>query len=91
MKARLALPLVLLAAACLPACATSHLVRWSKAEKSTFSQPSQDKSVYVRAGGTVVAFPVAVAWDIVTFPFQWFWDVHPYGAELPPDADTGTR
>lgn len=89
MKPRLVrlLPLALLAA--LNACATSHLVHWSRGERSSYDPPEPSKSIYVRAGGTVLAFPVALGWDIVTFPFQWFWDVHPYGGENTPESYEG--
>ncbi len=89
MKLRLAKLLSVLLLAGLPACATSHLIHWSKAEQSAFDQPEPNKSIFVRAGGTVLAFPVALSWDIVTFPFQWFWDLHPYGAEKSPDYYQG--
>ncbi|MCC6783745.1 MAG: hypothetical protein IT457_12955 [Planctomycetes bacterium] len=81
------IPLALLA--CLNACATSHLVHWSRGENSTYDRPEPSKSIYVRAGGTVLAFPVALSWDIVTFPLQWFWDVHPYGTENAPESYEG--
>ncbi|MFO1050964.1 MAG: hypothetical protein U1F36_01960 [Planctomycetota bacterium] len=89
MKNRLEKALLLAVLACLPACATSHLVRWSRSEPSIYDQPAAEKSVYVRAGGTVLAFPVVLAWDIVTFPFQWFWDVYPYGDQNQPDEAGG--
>jgi hypothetical protein len=70
----------------LPGCATGHLIRWSRGEDSTFSRPPATKDVYVRAGGTVLALPVTVVWDVATFPFQWIWDVYPYGGSLDPDG-----
>lgn len=89
MKTRPALAFLLAVVACLPACATSHLVRWSRDEQSAYDRPAGEKSIYVRAGGTVLAFPVTVAWDVVTFPFQWFWDVYPYGDENLPESYEG--
>ena len=37
----------------------------------------------------MVAFPVAVAWDAVTLPFQYFWDVYPYGTQYAPEEFQG--
>lgn len=68
----------------LPGCATSHLIAWSKGEPSAFNQPPESKSIYVRPGAAVLAFPVTVVWDVVTLPFQYFWDIYPYGNENAP-------
>ena len=83
--------LALLLGLCLPGCATTHVVAWSKAEPSTFGQPEESKSPFVRPAGTVLALPIAFVWDVVTFPFQWLWDVHPYGEVAAPSADEGLR
>ena len=37
---------------------------------------------------TVVGFPFAVAWDVVTFPFQIIFGVYPYGDDFM-DPETG--
>ncbi|MBK8974797.1 MAG: hypothetical protein IPM29_02620 [Planctomycetes bacterium] len=87
---RLAPGLALVLALLCSSCATSHLIEWSQGRPSTYSRPSRNKSIYVRAGGTVVAFPFALAWDVVTFPFQWIWDVHPYGPINPPEDFEGS-
>lgn len=83
------LALCLALAGVLPGCATSHLLEWSNERPSTFGQPQEQKSIYVRAGGTVIAFPVTVVWDTATFPFQWIWGVYPYGEETAPSEFEG--
>jgi len=69
-------------------CATRHLLRWSRGEASIYPQPHVDSAPYVHPAGAVLAMPVTVVWDVVTFPFQWLWDVYPYGSELVPDERT---
>src|SRR5690606_32185635 len=49
--------LILALCASLSGCATSHLMKWSKGEPSAFNQPPETKSIYVRPGATVLAFP----------------------------------
>lgn len=75
--------------ALLQGCATSHLFSWSKGEPSAFKQPPESKSIYVRPGATVLAFPITVVWDVVTFPFQWLWNVYPYGEDNAPEKFEG--
>ncbi|MCB9880288.1 MAG: hypothetical protein H6834_00735 [Planctomycetes bacterium] len=78
--------LLLLASCAMTSCATQHLFRWARGEQSLYHQPLEKEASFVRPAGTVLVLPVAVAWDIVTFPFQWLWDVYPYGAKLSPDT-----
>jgi uncharacterized protein YceK len=89
MKSMRRLAPVLAVAALLQGCATSHLINWSKGEPSAYKRPAEGNSVYVRPGATVLAFPVAVAFDVVTFPFQWVWEVYPFGEENAPDSFEG--
>ena len=77
-----------LASLALEGCATSHLVRWSKGEKSYYAEPSGGKE-YVIAPATVIMFPVTLGWDIVTFPFQLIWGIYPYGGDLDPKQMDG--
>ena len=79
---RLLLPALLCFA--MSSCATNHLLRWSRGEQSLFSQPGEDAAPYVIPAGTVLALPVTAAWDILTFPFQFLWDVHPFGPTMAP-------
>jgi hypothetical protein len=72
--------------ACLPSCATAHLMRWSREKKGYYDLPTTTKE-YVIPGGTLVAFPVALLWDVGTFPFQLIWSVYPYGSMLEPEED----
>lgn len=65
-------------------CATSHLISWGTGHASIWRQPAEEDAQFIRPLGSFVAFPVVFAWDVVTFPFQWLWDVHPYGAEYSP-------
>ena len=67
-------------------CATSNLIEWSKGEPSQFDAPQPHQDVFVRSAGTVLAFPVALAWDVVTFPFQLIWGSYPYGTDKSPDG-----
>lgn len=80
---------VITLAALLQGCATGHLIEWSKGEPSAFQQPAPSKSLYIRPGATFLAFPVAVAWDVVTFPFQWLWDIYPFGEDNAPESHEG--
>jgi hypothetical protein len=74
----------------LTGCATSHVIEWSKGEKSAFNQPNVRQAIFVHTGGTLLALPVAVVWDVVTFPFQILWNVHPYGDVETPE-EVGDR
>lgn len=46
--------------------------------------PSTSRTARCRAlcspGATIIGMPVAVAWDVVTFPFQAIFGVYPYGS-----------
>ena len=67
-------------------CATGNLLAWSDEKPSLYATPKDERvSSVVRPLGTVVALPVFVAWDVVTFPFQWAWGIHPYGITLHPE------
>ena len=77
---------MLVVAFAMQGCATNHLVRWSQEKSSTFSQPYEDYGPYVRPAGLILAMPVAVTWDVLTFPVQWLWGTYPYGNELRPDS-----
>ena len=80
------LPAVVLAATfALSGCATTHLVEWAQGEPSAYKFAQGRKDVYVRAGGTVLAFIPAVLFDVVTFPFQLIWSVYPYGSVNAPE------
>ena len=69
----------------LTGCATNNLLRWTKLEKSVYNNPTPADAPYVIPGGTVLAFPFAILWDVVTFPFQIIWGIHPYGGRMNPD------
>ena len=68
----------------LSACATSHLMRWSKGKTSIYNPPTEDPA-YVVPAGTVVMLPAVLVWDVATFPFQVIWGVYPYGGDLQPE------
>jgi hypothetical protein len=77
---------VALAPLTLESCATSHLLRWARDEPAIYYQPPDPEvRAFVQPGGTVVALPVAFAWDVATFPFQWIWGVYPFGATNSPE------
>jgi hypothetical protein len=61
-------------------CSTTHLVRWGMDKDSMYTESD---SSFVRGilkpFITIVGFPVALAWDIGTFPFQTIFGVYPYG------------
>ncbi|MEO0480319.1 MAG: hypothetical protein AAF196_12635 [Planctomycetota bacterium] len=67
-----------------PSCATDHLLEWASKKPSAYRQPDENRSVFVRGGGTFVALPFAVVWDVLTLPFQLAFGVHPYGDEYSP-------
>ena len=72
--------LVLLCALPMTSCGTSHLIRWAQDEPSIYNEPESDLSRGLWKGFvTVVGFPVAVIWDVFTFPFQIIGGAHPYG------------
>ncbi len=88
MKAtRRCLPAFALGALLLSGCATGNLLEWAKGAPSVYNNPQPHQDTVVRAGGTVLAFPVAVAWDIVTFPLQWIWGVYPFGTKERPEDE----
>jgi hypothetical protein len=77
---RLLAPALLLATmAILPSCATKHLLRWNAGKPNYYGQPADRDREIVRVTGTIAGFPVAVVWDVVTFPVQWLWGFDPYG------------
>lgn len=85
LRLRTAVLLTIASLAC-TSCATRHLLNWSRGERSLFAQPQEQQASFVRPAGTVLVLPVAAVWDVITFPFQWIWDVYPYGPSLEPDA-----
>ena len=77
---RLLLPAFLLATvAVLPSCATKHLLRWNAGKSNYYGAPGERDQEVVRVVGTIGGFPVALVWDVVTFPVQWLWGFDPYG------------
>lgn len=78
-----AIPILLFA---FQSCATNHLINWGQGRPSIWSQASEDDSAFVRPTGAILAMPVTLAWDVLTFPVQWFWDIHPYGPEFSPES-----
>ena len=89
MKSSTRLLPVLVLVALLSSCASNHLFAWARGDTSTFSQPAEQKSLFVRAGGTVVAMPFAFTWDALTLPFQYVWSVYPYGDQYAPEDFQG--
>jgi hypothetical protein len=85
---RRCLPAFALVALLFTGCATGHVIEWAKGAPSTFHPPPGDHDLLTRGFGTVVALPVALVWDVVTFPFQWIWDVYPYGSEIRPGEES---
>jgi hypothetical protein len=74
--------LVLLVAAA-GSCATSNLARWGFDEDSVYAEPDGEVSrAFLKPPLTLVGMPVAVGWDVVTFPFQIVFGVHPYGSRF---------
>ncbi len=72
---------------CLGSCATNHVLNWSVGDPSMYKQnPDHRKRAFLNTGGTLVALPAAIAWDVVTFPFQYIWGVYPYGDILHPNT-----
>ncbi len=72
-------------AAAASGCATNHLLRWSRGETSYYNRPDKASEPFAVPAGTVLAFPVALAWDVATFPFQWLWGTYPFGEVLSPE------
>lgn len=75
----LAPALLLATIALVPSCATKHLLRWNAGKPNYFGEPGARDQEVVRSVGTILGFPVAVVWDVVTFPVQWLWGFDPYG------------
>ena len=74
---------------CLSSCATNHVLAWSVGDPSLYKQnPDPRQRAFLNTGGTVVALPAAVAWDVVTFPIQYIWGIYPYGDTLHPATVT---
>ena len=82
--------LALLCTMPLAGCSTTHLVRWAMDEPSVYHEPEGDVSRGVLKGFvTFVGFPIAVVWDIGTFPFQLIGGAYPYGdSTMQPGDDT---
>ncbi len=71
------------------ACSTFNHVRWAMDDTSVYNEPEGGFSRgVVKPLWTIVGFPVAVAWDVVTFPFQIISGVYPYSdSVMAPDED----
>lgn len=68
-------------------CATGHVLNWGEGESSIFRQPGQGiPEAYAHTLGTILAVPVAVVWDVATFPVQLAWGYYPYGNTLTPES-----
>ena len=64
----------------LTGCMTSNLIHWIQDEPSIYHEPRGEVSRgTIKPLFTVIGFPIAVAWDIATFPFQILGGAHPYG------------
>jgi hypothetical protein len=86
---RASLALALALSTCLSSCAINHLLAWSVGDPSMYNQnPDHRQRAFLNPGGTVVAFPAALAWDVATFPFQYIWGVYPFGDILHPKTVT---
>lgn len=80
--------LALLCVLPLASCSTTHLVRWGMDEPSIYFEPTGEYSRgMLKPFVTVVAFPVTVAWDVVTFPFQALFGTFPYGSRFMQPGD----
>ncbi len=75
----------------LASCSTFNLVHWAQDEPSVYAEPQGEFSRgIVKPFVTVVGFPVAVVWDIVTFPFQIIGGVYPYSdSVMTPESRPG--
>ena len=61
-------------------CSTANLIRWGGDQTSIYSEPTGGFSRGIlKPLVTVVGFPVALVWDVVTFPFQIIFGTYPYG------------
>ncbi len=61
-------------------CSTVNLVRWGTDESSVYYEPTGEFSRgMLKPFVTVIGFPVTLAWDVGTFPFQLLFGVYPYG------------
>jgi hypothetical protein len=81
MKQARAIALCLVCAASLTSCASSNLVRWGFDKDSVYAQPDGEVSrSMLKPSLTILGMPIAFAWDVVTFPFQIIFGVHPYGS-----------
>jgi len=64
----------------LSACSTFNLVRWGTNESTIYNEPDGGfADGILKPSVTVIGFPVAVVWDVVTFPFQILFGTYPYG------------
>lgn len=63
----------------LSSCATTHLWRWGMGKTSAVHTVKDDTvKAFVKPSATVLGTPVAVAWDLVSLPFQLIFQVYPY-------------
>ncbi len=89
MKPLTSVGLALLFSLPMVSCSTVNLVRWGTDESSVYYEPSGGFSRSIlKPFVTVVGFPVALVWDIGTFPFQALFGVYPYGGNfMDPDLE----
>jgi len=72
----------------LASCSTTNLVKWGQDKPSVYREPHGEVAqASVKPFLVIVGFPLAVAWDVATFPFQVVGGVHPYGKLMAPDHD----
>jgi hypothetical protein len=89
MKKAAGLVLSLVCALSLSSCASSNLARWGFDKDNIYSEPDGELSRgLLKPSVTIIGMPVAVVWDVVTFPFQLIFGVHPYGSRyMDPSAN----
>jgi hypothetical protein len=64
----------------LNSCATTHLWRWGLGKTSAVhTVDNEQMEAFVKPSSTIVGTPLALAWDVATFPFQLIFWVFPYG------------
>ena len=63
----------------LSSCATTHLWRWGMGNTSAVHTVKNDTiRAFVKPTSTVLGTPMAVAFDVVSLPFQLLFQVYPY-------------
>jgi len=86
-------PLLLVLACAVPlsSCGTFNLVKWAQDKPSVYAEPQGEVSRgFLKPVVTVVGFPVAVVWDVLTFPFQIIGGVYPYSdSVMEPETRVG--